>query len=137
LNVHDIVAKIQPAVEKVVENKKDEIVAAAPVMFRWALKASWNFFAKTLVPLVVKLSVHVAVAYVVPWIIGLLQVLVASTNAAGAPNANKLMLDLVDASKAAPEDLDPDVVAVLRSMGVNVNAAESEPSIDGMAYWKE
>jgi hypothetical protein len=64
-------------------------------------------------------------------------VLVASTNAAGAPNANKLMLDLVDASKAAPEDLDPDVVAVLRSMGVNVNAAESEPSIDGMAYWKE
>jgi len=137
LNVHDIVAKIQPAVEKVVENKKDEIVAAAPVMFRWALKASWNFFAKTLVPLVVKLSVHVAVAYVVPWIIGLLQVLVASTNAAGAPNANKLMLDLVDASKAAPEDLDPDVVAVLRSMGVNVNAAESEPSIDGSAYWKE
>ena len=137
MNVHDIVAKIQPAVEKVVENKKDEIVAAAPVMFRWALKASWNFFAKTLVPLVVKLSVHVAVAYVVPWIIGLLQVLVASTNAAGAPNANKLMLDLVDASKAAPEDLDPDVVAVLRSMGVNVNAAESEPSIDGSAYWKE
>ncbi len=136
MDIQSVVAKLQPAVKQAVESKKEQIISESPVVVRLALKLCWGFLTSTLLPLVVKLSVHVAVAYVIPWIIGLLQVLVASTDASKAKNANKLMLDLVEAMQFAPSELDRDVVAVLRSTGVVIPDTASAPSIDGMEYWK-